>query len=96
MKLLRNLIFVEPEDVKKFNYGLIMADLGTTSVAPVVGTIAYKADKARDVKVGDMVVFERGVGLKHEIDEKEMLLMRETDIMAIIPKDCVYSQKYLV
>jgi|DEB0MinimDraft_4_1074332.scaffolds.fasta_scaffold07487_5 co-chaperonin GroES (HSP10) len=96
MRLLRNLILVEPEDVTKLNHGLIMADLGTTTIAPIVGTIIQKADKARDVKVGQRVIFERGSGLKYDIDDKELLMMRETDIMAIIPKDSVYLQKHQV
>jgi co-chaperonin GroES (HSP10) len=96
MRLLRNLILVEPEDVTKLNYGLIMADLGTTTIAPVIGIVTHKADKARDVKVGDRVVFPRGSGLKYDIDDRELLMMRETDIMAIIPKDSVYLQKHKV
>jgi co-chaperonin GroES (HSP10) len=96
MRLLRNLILVEPEDVTKLNYGLIMADLGTTTIAPVIGMVTHKADKARDVKVGDRVVFPRGSGLKYDIDDRELLMMRETDIMAIIPKDSVYLQKHKV
>jgi chaperonin GroES len=94
MRLLRNLILVEPEDTTKVNYGLLIADLGTTTIAPTIGTIVKKADKARDVKVGDRVVFPRGSGLKYDIDGREVLMMRETDIMAIIPKELVYSQKY--
>jgi len=34
--------------------------------------------------------------LKYDIDDKELLMMRETDIMAIIPKDSVYLQKHQV
>ncbi|MFI4846882.1 MAG: co-chaperone GroES [Candidatus Makana argininalis] len=41
--------------------------------------------KSLDVKIGDMVIFNDGYGVKVEkIEEKEVLIMSESDILAII------------
>ncbi|KAA1447604.1 co-chaperone GroES, partial [Escherichia coli] len=41
--------------------------------------------KALDVKVGDTVIFNEGYGVKTEkIDNKEVLIMSESDILAIV------------
>ncbi len=41
--------------------------------------------KALDVKVGDMVIFSEGYGVKTEkLDGEEVLIMSESDILAIV------------
>ncbi|WP_343189103.1 co-chaperone GroES [Buchnera aphidicola (Chaitoregma tattakana)] len=41
--------------------------------------------KPLDVKVGDMVIFNEGYGAKTEkIDNKEVLILTENDILAIV------------
>ncbi|GAA5191472.1 co-chaperone GroES [Ferrimonas gelatinilytica] len=41
--------------------------------------------KALDVKVGDIVIFNEGYGVKTEkVDGVEMLIMSESDILAIV------------
>ncbi|MDC9593077.1 co-chaperone GroES [Xenorhabdus sp. IM139775] len=41
--------------------------------------------KALDVKVGDTVIFNEGYGVKTEkVDNKEVLIMSESDILAIV------------
>lgn len=41
--------------------------------------------KALDVKVGDVVIFTEGYGMKVEkIDNQEVLIMSESDILAIV------------
>ncbi|MDX7992953.1 co-chaperone GroES [Xenorhabdus sp. Reich] len=41
--------------------------------------------KALDVKVGDTVIFNEGYGVKAEkIDNEEVLIMSESDILAIV------------
>ncbi|PHM70625.1 co-chaperone GroES [Xenorhabdus kozodoii] len=41
--------------------------------------------KALDVKVGDTVIFNEGYGVKTEkIDNEEVLIMSESDILAIV------------
>ncbi|AEI75043.1 10 kDa chaperonin [Candidatus Moranella endobia PCVAL] len=43
--------------------------------------------KALDVKVGDLVVFNDGYGVKVEkIDNEEVLIMSESDILAVVEK----------
>lgn len=43
--------------------------------------------KALDVKVGDVVIFNDGYGIKTEkIDNEEVLIMPESDILAVIEK----------
>lgn len=44
--------------------------------------------KALDVKIGDIVIFNDGYGVKVEkIDENEVLIMQESDILAVIDDD---------
>ncbi len=41
--------------------------------------------KKLDIKVGDVVIFNDGYGIKSEkIDNKEVLIMSENDVLAII------------
>ncbi len=41
--------------------------------------------KSLDVKVGDVVIFSDGYGVKSEkIDNKEVLIMSESDVLAIV------------
>ena len=41
--------------------------------------------KALDVKIGDIVIFNDGYGVKTEkLDGEEVLIMSETDILAIV------------
>ncbi len=41
--------------------------------------------KKLDVKIGDIVIFNDGYGIKSEkIDNKEILIMSENDVLAII------------
>ncbi len=38
-----------------------------------------------DVKVGDRVIFEKYAGTEVELDEESYLILRESDILGIIP-----------
>ena len=41
--------------------------------------------KALDVKVGDIVIFNDGYGVKTEkLDDQEVLIMSESDILAVV------------
>ncbi len=43
--------------------------------------------KSLDVKVGDVVIFSDGYGVKSEkIDNKEVLIMSENDVLAVVKK----------
>ncbi|MXP67800.1 co-chaperone GroES [Pantoea sp. Aalb] len=45
--------------------------------------------KSLDVKVGDRVIFNEGYNTKTEkLDDKEVLIMSESDILAIVEDDC--------
>ncbi len=50
------------------------------------GRILEKGDvNALDVKIGDIVIFNDGYGVKAEkIDNEEVLIMSESDILAIV------------
>ena len=50
------------------------------------GRILENGDvRALDVKVGDMVIFNEGYGVKKEkIDGEEVLILSESDLMAVV------------
>ncbi|ARC54581.1 molecular chaperone GroES [Candidatus Riesia pediculicola] len=44
-------------------------------------------NKPLDVKIGDIVIFNDGYGVKTEkIDNEEVLIMSESDILAVVEK----------
>ena len=94
MKLrpLGNRIVVEPIDDQDITAGGIMLP-ETAKEKPQKGTVLFagpgeRNDKgervAMDVKVGDTVMFAKYAGTETKIDGKKMLIMRETDLLAII------------
>lgn len=66
--------------------GIIIPD--TAKEKPQKGTIIYCGKGTRDepmqVKVGDNVMYGKHAGAPINVDEKNCLIMRESDILAII------------
>ena len=66
--------------------GIIIPD--TAKEKPQRGTVVAagpgKKDEAVSVKVGDTVLYGKYAGTEIQIDGKELLIMRESDIYAII------------
>lgn len=71
--------------------GIIIPD--TAKEKPMQGKVYAVGDGARDengkripldVKVGDVVLYGKWAGTEVKIDGKDLLIMKESDIMAII------------
>ena len=84
MRANKNYLLVEPDDTLKKNHGIVLADMGTVDQAPISGVVIYAGDMCEQVRAGDKVLFEMGTGLKQNIDGKNLLLMNEDVVLAII------------
>lgn len=90
---LHDRVIVEREEVESKSAGGIVLT-GTAAAKSTRGKILAVGNgrildngkvKSLDVKVGDVVIFNDGYSVKTEkIDEKEILIMSETDILAIV------------
>jgi chaperonin GroES len=94
LKPLADRVVVKPSAAEeKTKGGIIVPD--TAKEKPVWGTvIAVGPGKVSDegkliapeVKVGDSVLYGKYSGTEVTIDSEELLIMRESDIFAIMPK----------
>jgi len=95
LKPLGDRVVVEPaEQEEKTASGIILPE--TAKERPQEGTVLaagpgkYDEDGKKripmDVKVGDKVLFAKYSGSEIKIDGKKLLIMRESDIMAIVEK----------
>lgn len=80
-------VLVEPAPAEtKTAGGLIIPD--TAKEKPMRGKVVAvgngKKDEPITVKVGDTVLYGKYAGTELQIDGKELLIMRESDIYAII------------
>jgi chaperonin GroES len=80
-------VLVEPAPAEtKTAGGLIIPD--TAKEKPMKGKVVAigngKKDEPITVKVGDTVLYGKYAGTEIQIDGKELLIMRESDIYAII------------
>lgn len=92
LKPLGSRIVVEPiEQEDKTVTGIYLPD--TAKEKPMKGTIVAIGEGERDeagkripmdVKVGDVVLFNKYSGTEVKIDDKKILVMKESDILAII------------
>ncbi len=92
IKPLSNHIFVEPiKEEKTSKSGIVIPD--TAEEKPMMGkVIAVGPGRTNDegklipmtVKVGDKVLFTKYAPTEIKIDDKEYLVIREDDVMAII------------
>jgi chaperonin GroES len=87
IKPLADRVVVEPAPAEeKTASGIIIPD--TAKEKPQKGTVVAvgpgKKDEPISVKVGDKVLYGKYAGTEITIDGKEYLIMRESDIYAII------------
>lgn len=92
LKPLGSRIVVEPiEQEEKTVTGIYLPD--TAKEKPMKGSVVAVGDGDRDedgdripmdVKVGDVVLFNKYSGTEVKIDEKKILVMKESDVLAII------------
>ena len=87
VKPLADRVLVEPAAAEqKTAGGIIIPD--TAKEKPQRGTVvavgAGKKDEPLTVKEGDMVLYGKYSGTEINIDGKDYLIMRESDILAII------------
>jgi chaperonin GroES len=87
IKPLADRVVVEPAPAEqKTASGIIIPD--TAKEKPQRGTIVAIGDGTKDnpmtVKTGDVVLYGKYAGTEFTIDGKEYLIMRESDVIAII------------
>lgn len=87
LRPLADRVLVEPAPAEtKTAGGLIIPD--TAKEKPMKGKVVAvgngKKDEPITVKVGDTVLYGKYAGTEIQIDGKELLIMRESDIYAII------------
>jgi len=87
LKPLADRVLVEPAPAEtKTTGGIIIPD--TAKEKPMRGKVIAagkgKPDEPMTVKAGDMVLYGKYAGTEINVDGKEYLIMRESDIYAII------------
>jgi chaperonin GroES len=87
IKPLADRVLVEPSQAEeKTTSGIIIPD--TAKEKPQQGSVVAvgsgKKDEPLTVKVGDTILYGKYAGTEITVDGKEYLIMRESDIFAII------------
>lgn len=92
LKPVQDRVLVKREDAEeKTSGGIIIPD--TSKEKPSKGVVVAIGDGARDekgniipmtLKVGDKVFFTKWGGTEIKIDNEDLLIMKESDILAII------------
>ena len=95
LKPLGSRLVVEPiEQEDKTNSGIFLPD--TAKEKPMKGTVLSvgpgdrheKGNRvAMDVTVSDIVLFNKYAGTEVKIDDKKLLIMKESDILAIVEEN---------
>ena len=80
-------VVIEPKEAEtKTAAGLYIPD--TAKEKPQQGTVVAagpgKKDEEMEVKVGDVVLYGKYSGTEVTVDEKKYLIMKQSDILAII------------
>lgn len=86
-KPLEDRVLIEPQEAEvKTASGIYIPD--TAKEKPLKGKIvavgAGKKDVEMEVKVGDTVLYGKYSGTEIQVDGKDYLIMRQSDILAII------------
>ena len=87
VKPLADRVLVQPAEAEeKTASGIIIPD--TAKEKPMRGTVVAagpgKKDEPTTVKVGDTVLYGKYSGTEIQVDGKDYLMMRESDIFAVI------------
>ncbi len=92
LKPLGNRVVIEPIEQEEITSGGIVLP-ETAKEKPQKGTVVAVGDGERDdsgkriemdVKEGDTVLFAKYAGTEIKVDNKKLLIMRETDLLAIV------------
>jgi len=70
------------EEIEKTAGGLYVPDVAKEK--PQKGTIAAVGSEVKELKVGDVVLFEKYSGSKTKLNDVEYLIIKEEDILGII------------
>lgn len=70
------------EEVEKTAGGLYVPDVAKEK--PQKGTVVAVGSKVKELKVDDVVLFEKYSGAKIKLNEIEYLIIKEEDILGII------------
>ena len=87
VKPLADRVLVEPQPAENMTAsGIIIPD--TAKEKPMKGTVVAagpgKTDEPMTVKNGDLVLYGKYAGTEITVDGKDYLIMRESDIFAVI------------
>ncbi len=87
IKPLADRVVIEPQEAQtKTASGLYIPD--TAKEKPQQGTIVAagpgKKDEPMEVKVGDVVLYGKYAGTEVTVDDKKYLIVKQSDILAII------------
>lgn len=92
LKPLGDRVLIKREDAEeKTSGGIIIPE--TSKEKPSKGTVVAVGDGARDekgnlipmnLKTGDKVFFSKWGGTEIKVDDEELIIMKESDILAII------------
>ena len=87
IKPLSDRVLVEPAQAEEMTAGGIYIP-DTAKEKPQKGTVVAvgpgNKDEPTTVKVGDMVLYGKYSGTELQVDGKDYLMMRESDILAIV------------
>jgi len=82
-KPLKDRVFVSySAELEKTSGGLYIPDAAKEK--PQKGKIEAIGDEAKNVKIGDVILFDKYSGSKITIDSQEYLILKEEDILGII------------
>ena len=87
IKPLADIVLVEPKEAEtKTASGLYIPD--TAKEKPQQGKIVAvgsgKKDEPMELKVGDIVLYGKYSGTEINVDSKDYLMMRQSDVLAVI------------
>lgn len=87
VKPLSDRVLIKPTPAEEVTAtGIIIPD--TAKEKPLRGTVLAVGpgtkDEAMQVKVGDVVLYGKNAGTEVEIDRETVLIMRQSDILAIL------------
>ncbi len=88
IKPLSDRVLVEPAKAEEVVGGIIIPD--TAKEKPLKGIVRAVGNGTKDeemvVKPGDMVLYGKYAGTEIEVDAEKLLMMRQSDILAIVEK----------
>ncbi len=72
------------EEAEKTSGGIYVPD--TAKEKPQQGKVEAVGSEVKELKVGNIVLFDKYSGSKVKVDDAEQLIIKEEDILAIVEK----------